>query len=134
MCLQLFCFSCRLAISFQSFTDASSAAVARSSSGKAADVGLPIPEKASQSFLETGERTNAYFADFTGTRFDPLSKIADLKSPRITRITKARRQIARIAGILASPTSPKAACRRVATPCANVQLIKAANDSRGAIF
>src|SRR5436190_13872407 len=72
-----------LAISFSVFYRRGSPAVARSSSGKAADLGLPIPEKsiAVLPFENRSEdKANAYFAqgiqDEILTR---LSKIADLK-------------------------------------------------------
>src|SRR6266516_3445262 len=72
-----------LAISFSVFYRRGSPAVAGSSSGKAADVGLPIPEKsiAVLPFENRSEdKANAYFADgIQDEILTRLSKIADLK-------------------------------------------------------
>src|SRR5438132_5659083 len=72
-----------LAISFSVFYRRGSPAVARSSSGKAADVGLPIPEKtiAVLPFENRSEdKANAYFAEgIQDEILTRLSKIADLK-------------------------------------------------------
>src|SRR5207245_11754660 len=72
-----------LAISFSVFYRRGSPAVARSSSGKAADIGLPIPEKsiAVLPFENRSEdKANAYFADgIQDEILTRLSKIADLQ-------------------------------------------------------
>jgi TolB-like protein/class 3 adenylate cyclase/Flp pilus assembly protein TadD len=72
-----------LAISFSVFYRRSSPAVARSSSGKAADVGLPIAEKsiAVLPFQNlSDQKENAYFADGVQDEIlTALTKIADLK-------------------------------------------------------
>src|SRR5947199_442297 len=72
-----------LAISFSVFYRRGSPAVARSSSGKAADVGLPIVEKsiAVLPFENRSEdKANAYFAEgIQDEILTRLSKIADLK-------------------------------------------------------
>src|SRR5262249_25838135 len=72
-----------LAISFSVFYRRGSPAVVRSSSGKAADVGLPIAEKsiAVLPFENRSEdKANAYFADgIQDEILSRLSKIADLK-------------------------------------------------------
>jgi hypothetical protein len=72
-----------LAISFSVFYRRGSPAVARSSSEKAADVGLPIAEKsiAVLPFENLSEdKANAYFADGIQEEIlTRLSKIADLK-------------------------------------------------------
>jgi len=76
-------FSCGLAISFSVFYRRGSPAVARSSSGKAADGGLPIAEKsiAVLPFENRSEdKANAYFAEGIQEEIlARLSKIADLK-------------------------------------------------------
>src|SRR6266478_3425877 len=72
-----------LAISFSVFYRRGSPAVARSSSGKAADVGLPIPEKSIAVLPfqnRSQDKANAYFADgIQDEILARLSKIADLK-------------------------------------------------------
>src|SRR5207253_2189473 len=72
-----------LAISFSVFYRRGSPAVARSSSGKAADLGLPIAEKsiAVLPFENRSEdKANAYFADGIQEEIlTRLSKIADLQ-------------------------------------------------------
>src|SRR5216110_2176690 len=126
-----------LAISFSVFYRRGSPAVAHSSSGKAADAGLPIPEKsiAVLPFENRSEdKANAYFAqgiqDEILTR---LSKIADLKviSRTSTQHYKSApgnlREIAKqlgVAHILEGSVEKSGDAVRV-----NVQLIKAANDS-----
>src|SRR5256714_7120432 len=72
-----------LAINFSVFYRRDSPAVARSSSGKAADVGLPIPEKSIAVLPfqnRSQDKANAYFADgIQDEILARLSKIADLK-------------------------------------------------------
>src|SRR5438270_4523284 len=68
-----------LAISFSVFYRRGSPAVARSSSGKAADVGLPIPEKsiAVLPFQNRSEdKANAYFAD--GIQDEILTRLSKI--------------------------------------------------------
>src|SRR5256885_1216292 len=126
-----------LAISFSVFYRRGSPAVARSSSGKAADVGLPIPEKsiAVLPFQNRSEdKANAYFADgIQDEILTRLSKIADLKviSRTSTQHYKSAPEnlpeIARQLGvtyILEGSVQKSGDAVRV-----NVQLIKAANDS-----
>jgi TolB-like protein/class 3 adenylate cyclase/Tfp pilus assembly protein PilF len=126
-----------LAISFSVFYRGGSLAVARSSSGKAADLGLPIPEKsiAVLPFANRSEdEANAYFAqgiqDEILTR---LSKIADLKviSRTSTQHYKSApenlNEIAKqlgVAHVLEGSVQKSGDAVRV-----NVQLIKAVNDS-----
>ncbi len=126
-----------LAISFSVFYRRGSLEVARSSSGKAADVGLPIPEKsiAVLPFENRSEdKANAYFAqgiqDEILTR---LSKIADLKVISRTstqhyksapeNLPEIARQLG-VANIVKGSVQKSGDAVRV-----NVQLIKAANDS-----
>jgi len=126
-----------LAISFSVFYRRGSPAVARSSSGKAADVGLPIPEKsiAVLPFENRSEdNANAYFADgIQDEILTRLSKIAELKviSRTSTQHYKSAPEnlpeIARQLGvthILEGSVQKSGDAVRV-----NVQLIKAANDS-----
>src|SRR5437870_10108279 len=126
-----------LAISFSVFYRRGSPAVARSSSGKAADGGLPIPEKsiAVLPFENRSEdKANAYFADgIQDEILTRLSKIADLKviSRTSTQHYKSApehlREIARqlgVAHILEGSVQKSGDAVRV-----NVRLIKAANDS-----
>src|SRR5213592_4058626 len=126
-----------LAISFSVFYRRGLPAVARSSSGKAADVGLPIPEKsiAVVPFENRSEdKANAYFADgIQDEILTRLSKIADLKviSRTSTQHYKSApgnlREIAKqlgVAHILEGSVQKNIDAVRV-----NVQLIKAANDS-----
>jgi TolB-like protein/class 3 adenylate cyclase/Tfp pilus assembly protein PilF len=126
-----------LAISFSVFYRRGSPAVARSSSGKAADVGLPIAEKsiAVLPFENRSEdKANAYFADgIQDEILTRLSKIADLKviSRTSTQHYKSRpgnlREVAKqlgVAHILEGSVQKSGDAVRV-----NVQLIKAANDS-----
>src|SRR5213083_414471 len=97
-----------LAISFSVFYRRSSPAVARSSSGKAADVGLPIAEKsiAVLPFQNlSDQKENAYFADGVQDEIlTALTKIADLKV--ISRMstmqykTTAERNVREIANAL----------------------------------
>jgi TolB-like protein/tetratricopeptide (TPR) repeat protein/class 3 adenylate cyclase len=126
-----------LAISFSVFYRRGSPAVARSSSGKAADFGLSIPEKsiAVLPFENRSEdEANAYFAqgiqDEILTR---LSKIADLKVISRTstqhyksapeNLTEIAKQLG-VAHVLEGSVQKSGGAVRV-----NVQLIKAANDS-----
>src|SRR6266536_780429 len=126
-----------LAISFSVFYRRGSPAVARSSSGKAADVGLPIAEKRIAGLpFENGseDEANAYFAEgIQDEILTRLSKIADLKviSRTSTQHYKSApenlREIARqlgVAHILEGRVQKSGDAVRV-----NVQLIKAANDS-----
>src|SRR5438046_104263 len=126
-----------LAISFSVFYRRGSPAVARSSSGKAADVGLPIAEKsiAVLPFENRSEdKANAYFAEgIQDEILTRLSKIADLKV--ISRTSTQRyksapehlpeigRQLG-VAYILEGSVQRSGDGVRV-----NVQLINAANDS-----
>src|SRR5436190_309990 len=127
-----------LAISFSVFYRRGSPAVARSSSGKAADVGLPIVEKsiAVLPFENRSEdKANAYFAEgIQDEILTRLSKIADLKviSRTSTQQYQSKpenlREIARqlgVAHILEGTVQKSGDTVRV-----NVQLIKAANDSQ----
>jgi TolB-like protein/class 3 adenylate cyclase/Tfp pilus assembly protein PilF len=126
-----------LAISFSVFYRRGSPAVARSSSGKAADVGLPITEKsiAVLPFENLSEdKANAYFADGIQEEIlTRLSKIADLKvisrtsTQRYKSAPENLREIARqlgVAHILEGRVQKSGDAVRV-----NVQLIKAANES-----
>jgi TolB-like protein/Tfp pilus assembly protein PilF len=126
-----------LAISFSVFYRRGSPAVARSSSGKAADGGLPIAEKsiAVLPFENRSEdKTNAYFANgIQDEILTRLSKIADLKviSRSSTQHYKSAPEnlpeIAKqlgVAHILEGSVQKSGDAVRV-----NVQLIKAANDS-----
>src|SRR6266702_6028734 len=126
-----------LAISFSVFYRRGSPVVARSSSGKAADVGLPIPEKsiAVLPFENRSEdKANAYFADgIQDEILTRLSKIAELKviSRTSTQHYKSApenlREIAKqlgVAHILEGSVQKSAGTVRV-----NVQLIEAANNS-----
>ncbi len=126
-----------LAISFSVFYRRGSPAVARSSTGKAADVGLPIPEKsiAVLPFENRSEdKANAYFAqgiqDEILTR---LSKIADLKviSRTSTQHYKsAPENLPEIAKQLGVANIVKGSVQKSGDAVrVNVQLIKAANDS-----
>jgi len=126
-----------LAISFSVFYRRGSPAVARSSSGKAADVGLPIPEKsiAVLPFQNRSEdKANAYFADgIQDEILARLSKIADLKVISRTstqhyksapeNLPEIAKQLG-VAHILEGSVQKSGDAVRV-----NVQLIKAANDS-----
>src|SRR5436309_1228940 len=126
-----------LAISFSVFYRRGSTAVAHSSSGKAADRGLPIAEKsiAVLPFENRSEdKANAYFADgIQDEILTRLSKIADLKviSRTSTQHYKSApenlREIAKqlgVAHILEGSVQKSGDAVRV-----NVRLIKAANDS-----
>jgi TolB-like protein/class 3 adenylate cyclase/Tfp pilus assembly protein PilF len=126
-----------LAISFSVFYRGGSPAVALSSSGKAADVGLPIAEKsiAVLPFENLSEdKANAYFADgIQDEILTRLSKIADLKviSRTSTQHYKSApgnlREIAKqlgVAHILEGSVQKSGEAVRV-----NVQLIKTADDS-----
>jgi TolB-like protein/Tfp pilus assembly protein PilF len=126
-----------LAISFSVSYRRGSPAVARSSSGKAADVGLPIAEKsiAVLPFENRSEdKANAYFAEGIQEEIlARLSKIADLKVTSRTstqhyksapeNLPEIARQLG-VAHILEGSVQKSGEAVRV-----NVQLIKAANDS-----
>src|SRR6266550_434954 len=126
-----------LAISFSVFYRRGSPAVARSSSGKAADGGLPIAEKsiAVLPFENRSEdKANAYFAEgIQDEILMRLSKIADLKVTSRTstqhyksapeNLPEIARQLG-VAHILEGSVQKSGDVVRV-----NVQLIKAANDS-----
>jgi TolB-like protein/class 3 adenylate cyclase/Tfp pilus assembly protein PilF len=126
-----------LAISFSVFYRRGSPAVARSSSGKAADVALPIVEK-SIAVLPfenlSSDKENAYFADgIQDEILTRLSKIADLKviSRTSTQHYKSApenlREIAKqlgVAHIVEGSVQKSGDTVRV-----NVQLIRAATDS-----
>jgi TolB-like protein/class 3 adenylate cyclase/Tfp pilus assembly protein PilF len=126
-----------LAISFSVFYRRGSPAVARFSSGKAADVGLPITEK-SIAVLPfenlSSDKANAYFAEgIQDEILTRLSKIADLKvisrtsTQRYKSAPENLSEIARqlgVAHVLEGSVQKSGDAVRV-----NVQLIKAANDS-----
>jgi TolB-like protein len=126
-----------LAISLSVFYRRGSPAVASSSSGKAADVGLPIPEKsiAVLPFENLSEdKANAYFAEgIQDEILTRLSKIADLKVISRTstqhykttpeHLTEIGKQLG-VAHIVEGSVQKSGNVVRV-----NVQLIKAANDS-----
>src|SRR5438046_2658293 len=126
-----------LAISFSVFYRRGSPAVARSSSGKAADVGLPIVEKsiAVLPFENRSEdKANAYFAEgIQDEILTRLSKIADLKVISRTstqqyqskpgNLSEIAKQLG-VAYILEGSVQRSGDGVRV-----NVQLINAANDS-----
>jgi TolB-like protein/class 3 adenylate cyclase/Tfp pilus assembly protein PilF len=126
-----------LAIRFSVFYRRGSPAVARSSSGKAADVGLPITEKSIAVLPfenRSEEKANAYFADgIQDEILTRLSKIADLKVISRTstqhyksapeNLAEIARQLG-VAHILEGSVQKSGDAVRV-----NVQLIKAANDS-----
>jgi TolB-like protein/class 3 adenylate cyclase/Tfp pilus assembly protein PilF len=126
-----------LAISFSVFFRRGSPAVARSSAGKAADVGLPMTEKsiAVLPFENRSEdKANAYFADgIQDEILTRLAKIADLKviSRTSTQHYKSApgnlREIAKqlgVAHVVEGSVQKSGDAVRI-----NVQLIKAANDS-----
>jgi TolB-like protein/class 3 adenylate cyclase/Tfp pilus assembly protein PilF len=126
-----------LAISFSVFYRRGPPAVARSSSGKTAAVGLPIPEKsiAVLPFENRSEdKANAYFADGIQEEIlTRLAKIADLKVISRTstqhyksapeNLPEIARQLG-VAHILEGSVQKSGDAVRV-----NVQLIKAANES-----
>jgi TolB-like protein/Tfp pilus assembly protein PilF len=126
-----------LVISFSVFYRRGSPAVARSFSGKAADVGLPFAEKsiAVLPFENRSEdKANAYFADGIQEEIlTRLSKIADLKVISRTstqhyknapeNLAEIAKQLG-VAHILEGSVQKSGDAVRV-----NVQLIKAANDS-----
>jgi len=126
-----------LTISFSVFYRRGSPAVARSSSGKVADGGLPIPEKsiAVLPFESRSEdKANAYFADgIQDEILTRLSKIADLKVISRTstqhyksapeNLPEIARQLG-VAHVLEGSVQKSGEAVRV-----NVQLIKAVNDS-----
>src|SRR5437773_953970 len=126
-----------LAISFSVFYRRGSPAVARSSSGKAADVGLPIVEKsiAVLPFENRSEdKANAYFAEgIQDEILTRLSKIADLKVISRTstqqyqskpgNLSEIAKQLG-VAHIVEGSVQKSGDAVRV-----NVRLVKAANDS-----
>src|SRR5205809_3068733 len=126
-----------LTISFSVFYRRGSPAVARSSSGKVADGGLPIPEKsiAVLPFESRSEdKANSYFADgIQDEILTRLAKIADLKVISRTstqqyqskpgNLSEIARQLG-VAHILEGSVQKSGDAVRV-----NVQLIKAVNDS-----
>ena len=127
-----------LAISFSVFYRRGSPAVTRSSSGKAADVGLPIAEKsiAVLPFENRSEdKANAYFADgIQDEILSRLSKIADLKVTSRTStehyksVPENLPAIARelgVAHIVEGSVQKSGNAVRV-----SVRLIKATNDSQ----
>src|SRR5881398_531823 len=126
-----------LAISFSVFYRRGSPAVARSSSGKAADVGLPIAEKsiAVLPFENLSEdKANAYFAEGIQEEIlTRLAKIADLKV--ISRTSTQRYQskpgnLAEIAKQLGVANILEGRVQKVANQVrVNVQLINAQTDS-----
>jgi TolB-like protein/class 3 adenylate cyclase/Tfp pilus assembly protein PilF len=126
-----------LAISFSVFYRRGSPAVARSSSGKAADVGLPIAEKsiAVLPFENRSEdKANAYFADgIKDEILTLLSKIADLKVISRTstqQYKSAPENLPEIAKQLGVAHIVEGSVQKSGdTVRVNVQLIKAANDS-----
>src|SRR5438445_2734042 len=126
-----------LAISFSVFYRRGSPAVARSSSGKAADVGLPIAEKsiAVLPFENRSEdKANAYFAE--GIQDEILTRLAQIADLKVTSRTSTQHyksapenlpEIASqlgVANILEGSVQKSGDAVRV-----NVQLIKAPNDS-----
>src|SRR6266511_54334 len=127
-----------LAISSSVFYRRGSPAVARSSSGKAAAVGLPIPEKSIavlpfENRIE--DKATAYFADgIQDEILTRLSKIADLKVISRTstqhyksapeNLSEIAKQLG-VAHIVEGSVQKSGNAVRV-----NVQLIKAANDSQ----
>jgi TolB-like protein/class 3 adenylate cyclase/Tfp pilus assembly protein PilF len=127
-----------LAISFSVFYRRGSPTVARSSSGKAADVGLPIAEKsiAVLPFENRSEdKANAYFAEgIQDEILTRLSKIADLKVISRTstqhyksapeNLTEIGKQLG-VAHIVEGSVQKSGDAVRV-----NVRLIKATNDSQ----
>jgi TolB-like protein/class 3 adenylate cyclase/Tfp pilus assembly protein PilF len=127
-----------LAISFSVFYQRGSPVVARSSSEKAADVGLPITEKsiAVLPFENRSEdKANAYFADgIKDEILTRLSKVADLKVISRTSTQQYKSapenlpEIAKqlgVAHILEGSVQKSGDAVRV-----NVRLIKATNDSQ----
>src|SRR5437660_8537877 len=88
-----------LAISFSVFYRRGSPAVAPSSSGKAADVGLPIPEKSIAVLPfqnRSQDKANAYFADgIQDEILARLSKIADLQVISRTSVLQYKSGVAR---------------------------------------
>jgi TolB-like protein/Tfp pilus assembly protein PilF len=95
----LFVSALALATSFSVFYRRGSPAVARSSSGKAADVGLPIAEK-SIAVLPfenlSDEKKNAYFADGVQDEIlTDLAKVADLKIISRTSVMQYKSGVAR---------------------------------------
>ncbi|PYK82409.1 MAG: hypothetical protein DME37_02550, partial [Verrucomicrobia bacterium] len=126
-----------LAISFSVFYRRGSPTVARSSAGKAADGGLPIPEKSIAVLPfenQSEDKANAYFVEgIQDEILTRLSKIADLKviSRTSTQHYKSApenlREIARqlgVAHIVEGSVQKSGDAVRI-----NVRLIKAANDS-----
>src|SRR5881296_937374 len=126
-----------LAISFSVFYRRGSPAVARSPSGKAADVGLPLAEKsiAVLPFESRSEdKANAYFAE--GIQDEILTRLSKIAALKVISRTSTQHyksapenlpEIARqlgVAHIVEGSVQKSGGAVRV-----NVQLIKAANDS-----
>jgi TolB-like protein/class 3 adenylate cyclase/Tfp pilus assembly protein PilF len=126
-----------LAISFSVLYRRGSPAVARSSSGKAADVGLPIPEKSIAVLPfenRSDDKANAYFAD--GIQEEILTRLSKIAALKVISRTSTQHykstpenlpEIARqlgVAHVLEGSVQKSGDAVRV-----NVQLIKAANDS-----
>jgi TolB-like protein/Flp pilus assembly protein TadD len=127
-----------LAISFSVSYRRGSPAVARSSSGKAADVGLPIPEKsiAVLPFENRSEdKANAYFADGVQDEIrTDLAKIADLKVISRTSVMQykntATRNLPEIAQALKVAHVLEGSVQRSANRVrVSAQLIDARNDT-----
>jgi TolB-like protein/Flp pilus assembly protein TadD len=126
-----------LAISFSVFYRRGPPAVARSSSGKAADGGLPIPEKSIAVLPfenRSDDKANTYFANgIQDEILTRLSKIADLKVISRTstqhyksapeNLPEIAKQLG-VAYIVEGSVQKSGDAVRI-----NVQLIKAANDS-----
>jgi TolB-like protein/Tfp pilus assembly protein PilF len=127
-----------LAISFSVFYRRGSPAVARSSSGKAADVGLPITEKsiAVLPFENRSEdKANAYFAEgIQDEILTRLSKIADLKITSRTstqHYKSAPENLPEIATQLGVANIVEGSVQKSGDAVrVNVRLIKATNDSQ----
>jgi TolB-like protein/class 3 adenylate cyclase/Tfp pilus assembly protein PilF len=126
-----------LAISFSVFYRGGSRAVARSSSVKAAAVGLPIPEKsiAVLPFENRSEDTaNAYFAD--GIQEEILTRLASIADLRVISRTSTLQyrsnpgNLAEIANQLGVATILEGSVQKVADQVrVNVQLVNAQTDS-----
>src|SRR6266516_4383957 len=127
-----------LAISFSVFHRPGSPAVVHSSSGKTADVGLPIPEKsiAVLPFENLSEdKANAYFADgIKDEILTRLSKIADLKVTSRTstqHYKSAPENLPEIATQLGVAHIVEGSVQKSGDDVrVNVRLIKATNDSQ----
>src|SRR6187200_1628201 len=127
-----------LAISFSVFYRRGSPAVARSSSGKAADVGVPIPEKSIAVLPfdnRSGDKENAYFTDGVQDEIlTYLTKIADLKVISRTSVLQYKSGVARnlreIAQQLGVANVVEGSVQRSGNRVrVNAQLIDARNDA-----